>query len=72
MKTHFPVPALRFETAVRARVASDDPLLLLLYDRLCWLRNHYDVGSPKVKADVLRDIDATLAFVEQASLTVAD
>jgi hypothetical protein len=31
-----------------------------LFETLLWLRNHYDVGNPALKEEVLRRVDTTL------------
>ena len=36
---------------------------------LLWLRNHYDVGSPELKQDVLAVIDAIL---DSSNITIVD
>lgn len=43
-----------------SRNVSDIPHVVELYDRLLWLRNHYDVGGAAEKERVLREIDETL------------
>ena len=57
---------LRNKAAVKSRLAKQGEVAQLLYDRLIWLRNHYDVGSREVKEHVLADIDKTLEFAEKA------
>ncbi len=39
---------------------TQDPEKNELFERLLWLRNHYDVGDPSLKAEVLRRVDETL------------
>ena len=38
----------------------DDPEKNELFETLLWLRNHYEVGSPKQKPKVLMRVDAVL------------
>jgi hypothetical protein len=42
------------------RNISDDPEKNELFERLLWLRNHYDVGDPRLKEEVLRRVDETI------------
>jgi hypothetical protein len=42
------------------RNTAEDPEKNELLETLLWLRNHYDVGNPVLKEEVLRRVDGTL------------
>jgi hypothetical protein len=59
------LPSLHNSLSARQPGVQDNPLATVLYDRLLWLRNHYDIGDKTVKDRVLADIDEVLKLVEE-------